>query len=443
MRISSKFMLVAVMLVGAQVMLLGKAHAIAAFSRQHKAECTACHTIYPELNDFGEAFYKNGFVWPGKTPAEKNRAASQQTDGGEKSSTGGELQRINEGLLLSAVPEVLPISFSASQSITINDHAADHTDLSTRFLGMQAAGNFREVVGFWVNYTLYSAGTYVPTTSTVQPNKTTNSIGELYAVLRHVQGTPVNIKIGRMSPQLGLWKAGNKVTSSSFAPYTYKVGPSTTKSPFTVSSTEDGLELNAILGNRVFVAGGIVDRDGQNKKEGYGHASVRIGGTDFLGHEPVVDLEKDSIWDFLALTVGTYGYYGSNAPLDSNNSAIQNKDNNFYRIGLDTEILYKSLRVRLSGVRGSDSNPNFDLSAAAKDTKSLVGAAEAEYRLASNLIGALRYEYQDDGALTTRRYIAGVAYALLQNTKLSAEYKQEKLPTVNNRTVQLGLGFCF
>jgi hypothetical protein len=31
-------------------MFSASAHAIPAFTRAHKTECTTCHTIYPELN---------------------------------------------------------------------------------------------------------------------------------------------------------------------------------------------------------------------------------------------------------------------------------------------------------------------------------------------------------------------------------------------------------
>ena len=39
--------------------------AIPSYARLYNAECTACHTIYPQRNEFGIAFEKNGFVWPG------------------------------------------------------------------------------------------------------------------------------------------------------------------------------------------------------------------------------------------------------------------------------------------------------------------------------------------------------------------------------------------
>src|SRR2546429_8293977 len=41
-----------------------KSSAIPAFSRKYQPSCTPCHNNYPELNDFGEAFKKNGFKFP-------------------------------------------------------------------------------------------------------------------------------------------------------------------------------------------------------------------------------------------------------------------------------------------------------------------------------------------------------------------------------------------
>src|SRR5713226_9642825 len=38
--------------------------AIPAFARKYQTSCSTCHNNYPELNDFGEAFKKNGFKFP-------------------------------------------------------------------------------------------------------------------------------------------------------------------------------------------------------------------------------------------------------------------------------------------------------------------------------------------------------------------------------------------
>src|SRR6202158_4564872 len=37
---------------------------IPAFARKYQTSCATCHSNYPELNDFGEAFKKNGFKFP-------------------------------------------------------------------------------------------------------------------------------------------------------------------------------------------------------------------------------------------------------------------------------------------------------------------------------------------------------------------------------------------
>ena len=41
-----------------------QASAIPAFARKYQTSCATCHNNYPELNDFGEAFKKNGFKFP-------------------------------------------------------------------------------------------------------------------------------------------------------------------------------------------------------------------------------------------------------------------------------------------------------------------------------------------------------------------------------------------
>src|SRR5579863_10102177 len=41
-----------------------KTSAIPAFARKYQTSCATCHSNYPELNDFGEAFKKNGFKFP-------------------------------------------------------------------------------------------------------------------------------------------------------------------------------------------------------------------------------------------------------------------------------------------------------------------------------------------------------------------------------------------
>src|SRR6201998_1708933 len=53
-----------ILFLGALLVSVPSTNAIPAFSRKYQTSCTTCHNNYPELNDFGEAFKKNGFKFP-------------------------------------------------------------------------------------------------------------------------------------------------------------------------------------------------------------------------------------------------------------------------------------------------------------------------------------------------------------------------------------------
>lgn len=469
-------------------------HAIPAFTRANKVECSTCHTIFPELNEYGEAFLKNGYVYFGK--GEKNTTVKAKVTpdavatksvvvpiGGEdvkgegnadllsKLKTGTmisadtpvpaiDAQNVEddknhiatdseakpEGLVLSGVPEHLPISFNASIHGTYDRNAVNELDLSTRTLKLNAGGNFREKAAFFGTYVLYTE-TPVPTnanTSTVPTNlQGKNDIGEMFLVWRHAFDTPINIKVGRFQPKLGLWKSNNKLsTTNSYATYSYLVGSSL----FTLEQPQDAVEANMIIANRVFIASGAVTRKNQNTKEWYVHTSVKLGGADYLTNEPEIDLNKDeSIFDFLTMTVGGYGYFGTNG--DPNTVAgVIPRQNDYYRAGMDIDLLYKQLRLKLSGVLGEDDNPDLTYSLPAE--KSKVAVIEGQYAIRQNLIGSLRFEYQDDGARMVRRYIPTFAYTPIENVKVAAEYKHEYGVTsakneIINKVGMLGVSFGF
>jgi hypothetical protein len=456
------------------VLLAGNAHAIPAFTRANKVECSTCHTIFPELNEYGEAFLKNGYVYVGKgkkNTAEKSDGAADSAvtakpapvrNGGSVVKGGGDADVLNrlkagmlvsadapasvkpvlpkeegenshpavagvakaEGIALSGIPEQLPISFTANLHATYNPDAINEFDFSTRTLKLNAGGNFKEKAAFFATYVLYteapvSSDAHTSTTPVNLQGK--NDIGELFFIWRNTMETPLNIKVGRLQPKLGLWKSSNKLSATNpYATYSYTVGP---ESLFNLEQPQDAIEANLILGNRLFVAGGIVSRKNQNTKEWYAHSSVKFGGADFLGNEPEIDLNKEeSLLDYASLTIGAYGYKGTNG--DPNTvTGVKPRQNNYYRVGVDADLIYKSLRCKLSGVMGNDDNP--DLTYTLPEEKSYVAAIEGQYTIVQNLIGALRFEYQDDGVSIIRRYIPTFVYAPMENVKFVAEYKNE------------------
>ena len=95
--------------------------------------------------------------------------------------------------------------------------------------------------------------------------------------------------------------------------------PTTGEPNFTLDTQQNGVELNGVLLPRLFFATGITNglHKKTNGKDWYGHISTKIGGADFKGVEPEMDLDKTSFVDFLSLTIGGYGYIGSSNELQS------------------------------------------------------------------------------------------------------------------------------
>ena len=420
--------LLSLALVCAPLVIPDNASAIPAFSRQHKTECSTCHTIYPELNEFGDAFLKNGYVYPSgakraETPAQAGRQGLESI----------------EGLWLAGIPEQLPISLTATIDAAYNEDAVETLDLSTRSLRLHAGGSFRDKAGFFATYNMYSQGTQTGTSLT--PGNTQSNINELFFILRQALDTPVTLRVGRMEPKTSLWKKSNRVILvPSYASTTYNLGAGS--SQFSLDTPQDALEANGFITERVYVAAGVVDSKGQEDPDGYGHISVKLGGTDFKGNEPEVDLEHDSIWDYLSLTLGAFGYTGKNSFLTVN--GVAQNSNNFYRAGGEFDLLYRRFHLKGSGVFGRDNNPTFSATPV-EELKTHAYAFEGEYMFGVpvNMIGLFRYEYQENARGGTKRYIPAVGYAPLQNTRLSLEYIYTDQPDGTDQTTLGSLSFSF
>jgi hypothetical protein len=425
----------------------GKAEAIPAFARLYKTECSTCHTIIPDRKPFGDAFRKNSFVWPGKLPEqmeeEINYAPRQSANAAFQgmSSSGQAKPKTNKWL--TAIPDQVPISLWVLHDIVVNKRANRvATDPSTgqtatvpatqidldglTELDIFTAGSFRGKAGFWADYTL-------------APN---TSLGEAYIQVRHLLGSPVNFKVGHFIPRTSLWKDNDSATISTYGYQTMTVGAVNTAvgqltgNPFNIGTAKGGLEINSLVGNRIFLATGVMTPPEKtvNGPDYYGHASVRFGGVDFAGNDPQVSLESESIWENLALTFGIFDYVGTslNDKLDPTTNVFLKYKNNFYRAGVESEILYRNLRFRLGAYQGEDKNPQGPDGLGVSE-RSRFYMAQGQYIFMQNLLLAMRYEQQDiEHEGITRRYIPTVVYAPWQNVKVAVEYEYEATPHVIN-----------
>ncbi len=347
-----------------------KAEAISAFTHQYDTECSTCHSPYPRRNEFGEAFRKNGYVWPGRAPGQKPAGAK-------------------ESHWLSAIPESVPLSATLRQDVAYDPEADQDKVRPDSFLFLHGGGTLRDQVGFFAHDLVGG--------------------GEAFAVFRRALGTPVNVRFGRLTPQTTLWKENQGVTAAPAAPATFGVPGGGGGS---LATPRDAVEVNAVVGGRFFAAVGVADRTNQDAMEYFGHLSYKIAGTDFAGREPDLDLDHESVWDYLTVTLGAFGYLGRLEKLTH--------DTDYRRGGLEVEAQYRSLTLLGSLVAGRDE----DLNGLGFDVESVVTAIEVDYFLAPRYLVALRFENEDVGNAATgitKRLIGHVTWSPLESLQLKIE----------------------
>jgi thiol-disulfide isomerase/thioredoxin len=396
-----------------------RAEAIPAFSREYKTECTTCHTIFPQLNEFGQAYERNGFVWPGAVPMSKKVKVTQTE----------EERKSREYIKLSGIPAVIPVSFLTSVSYLYNEKVEDNFDMKRFSAEILTGGAFGgDRIGFWFHESLGS-----------QSTTATNSLSgpsNLYFVARHPLGAPVHVKAGRFSPDLSLWKTtlNGRLLS---------MGASV--DGFSLTGAQNTLEVSSFLGPRVLAVVGMNDRNNSSDAKAphsvndfYGRVSAKFGGTDYHGKEPDIDLDKDSVWDFLSLSVGAYGYSGSTSKGDG-------VDHDLTRIGLEAEAAYKKWLLMVGATLGENNAEADD------PLKSTALSAEVDYLFSAQFAAAVRYDSLDVDGKDLRTVVTPcVIFAPLQNFRLRLSVAIDSNPSnaatgkaVENTTATLTASMSF
>src|ERR1035437_398323 len=135
-----------------------RSYGIPAFSRKYQTSCATCHNDFPELNDFGQAFKKNGFKFPKddeffvKEPPVMLGAKAQK-------------EAFPKAIYPGEIPGAIPISFRYSGFASYNSKQPlalgylPRTDLFTpntfTFIG---AGSMGQNISWWIDDDISTGG---------------------------------------------------------------------------------------------------------------------------------------------------------------------------------------------------------------------------------------------------------------------------------------------
>ena len=436
-----------------------KANAIPAFSRKYQTSCTTCHNNFPELNDFGIAFKKNGFKFPKddetfvKEPPVLLGAKAQK-------------EAFPEAIYPGELPGNLPIAFRYSGFAQYNSKVplavgfVPRTDLFVpNTFTILAAGSFGPSLSFWIDNDISAGGSgaagglgdgYLKANDIGHfvglPKDTLNvRFGQVELDLPFTQARTINLTDYDIYDQASVSLANSALCALASVP---QPTPCTTNNPFVLSVPQRGIEFGGypndgnFTWSLAFVNGNNDGPATRNFKDVY----ARVSQTFNLERDPEVRKEVRAAGptgprDHTSIRLGAFGYYGRNA-LNIGQSlfpGLPTIREPFYRVGGDFRFKYRNFELWGLGMYGHDTNvvPNDPLEPTAFVRATPVtftgGFLEAEYWAYPWLIGLMRYDFVNSPTDfqsgisrfdTRNRFSPGVQLLVRANIKLAFEYQR-------------------
>jgi hypothetical protein len=341
-----------------------EARAVPSFSRKYQTGCQTCHTVYPVLNSFGEAFRRDGYRFPSKdgsvdSDAEKAPAIELGQEQYKKLFPSA----VWPDKILEAVP--LSVWLNGSVPINLPDSAAH-----------DAAGNTFTWGGIEAEMHIFGAGAFSDTLTYMTQLTLESDFGDppgafdietAYLLWNDIVGPPhaLNLWVGRLfAPQLTSYGLHSSYLSDSVLPAVSVAGLYNESAGFTLGQGHtDGVELNGIAWHRLgYSLGWIASSTASglslpNAEDVYAHVGFKAGGMslDGEGAGAATPADTQRPWAETSITFDLFGYHGltrldnGTGTVDGGTPTPQSQDNRVNALGAVIHAQLGSL-VLMAGV---------------------------------------------------------------------------------------------
>ncbi len=284
------------------------ARAIPAFARKYGTSCLTCHTVYPKLTPFGEAFRRNGYRFPG---VDSDYVKQETVALGQEANK----KTFPASVWPATLPISVPISIGANGQAfwypdkntsvpRANDGTQFNLDDLVAEAHLWAGAALDDTITLWAEVTLASDGVDVEHAQVL--------FNDLVGP-KHV----LNLVVGRGFPTLTSFGPHSSYLGDSLltvAPVTGIYGLST--DPFTLVDNYHGAEVNGVVAGRFDWSAGV--QAGKNAFSGgthfnsenaYGHVGLKLGGMRLDGEGSQGPSDAMKPWAEDALTVDLFAYH--------------------------------------------------------------------------------------------------------------------------------------
>ena len=435
---------VALVVLGMFLVPATPAYGIPAFSRKYQTSCSTCHNNFPELNDFGLAFKKNGFKFP---KDDESFVKEPPVLLGAKA-----LKEVFPNAIYPGeIPGSIPIAFRYSGFASINSKQPvslgflPRTDLFTpNTLTLLSAGSFGENISWWIDDDLSTGG-----------SGAAGGLGDGYIKVNdvghylHLPKNALNVRFGQFELDLPFSQA------RSINPTGYDILDQVAVSrpgglannPFTLGSPQRGVEIGGYPNNGnlwwslAVVNGNNADPAARSGKDVFANVWYQFN----LERDPKSRNEVQAAGptgprDHTSLRLGAFYYNGSNS-LNLDRVMFpdaQTANFNFYRSGGQFRFKYRTFELYGLGMYGHDDNLAINATESgylsAKAVNYAGGFLESEYWFKPWLIGIMRYDVVNSPAdfangvsehTTRNRFSPGLQILFRSNIKGVLEFQHQ------------------
>jgi hypothetical protein len=399
----------------------GSAQAIPAFARKYGTSCQTCHTAYPRLAPFGEAFRRNGYRFPGvDSDFMKQETVALGQDASKKS--------FPNAVWPAWVPSVPGFAYGANGSIVTHPtkgsdgfRADNGTQFSLDNLISEAhiwgGGSIDDTITFWMESTITSGGASLERAQVL--------FNDLFGPQHYV-----NLVVGRGIPTLSSFSPHSSyLADTQFVTFPLPAVYGSTDAGWQLADNFNLIEVNGVVEGRFEYGVGLnagshvaAIRPTENV---YGHVGVKLGGMRLDGEGSTGSTDVARPWAETALTVHGFAAHANteytSAVTAGPGTDVSNAVGLGARLQVDSFELYVEGYLdkhdHASGVLGADGRPG--------GVGATVLWGEASYIVYPWLIPALRVEHvvldPDNGGASTNstRVLPGVVFLVRPNVKLT------------------------
>jgi hypothetical protein len=422
------------------------ASAVPVFARKYQTSCTTCHSIFPKLNPFGEAFRLNGYRMPSETEdMVKEKPVSMGSDRQKD-----------------MFPEMLyPSSLPGNAPFALNMKLAALWSKSTDDTGVHKVnGDFQ----FPQEANLFTAGTLGDNFGFLgEVTFAENPDGSSGTEIEHAQlniDSPfgpqnlVHFRLGKIAPNVydgfqEMWIMTDAGIDTLFAynPIGIHGGTGLGEDGAGVSlpGLVRGVEMYGVAKHRLFYTLGVAQPilgEGPNgsfgandSKDFYGRVDYKFGGMGLDGDTTGVTLPPEN-WREKSLRVGVLGYTGNGKDVafdvaDETGAAFTMEDRRYNRVGVFASAYLRDLNVFGVYLHGTDKLALFD-----PETSDLLDESthsydawfvQGDYVIKPPFQAALRYEHLKpaDSSVPSVRFLdVNFSFLARANIKAMLEYRR-------------------